>query len=159
MMLSSDWPAVPYRHATTSTRRRRRGAAGHGAVRARTALAVELGVPLYSASKVETLRPFRAAAPPIGGVVEGKLAGPARGWGSRVPEWTLPSLPCSTAMEDASKRDVVDRRSGPGRLRHARTLNSRPTRSAEVAAGRASGAPVRVWQNGRLYPSGQDPLA
>lgn len=111
-MLSSDWPAVPYRHATA--RRLVAVVAGPPAM-APTGLApqlaVELGVPLYSASKVETLAALfeLLRSSPIGGVVEGKLAGPELRMGLARAGVDPAVAPVFDAMEDASKRDVVDR--------------------------------------------------
>lgn len=111
-MLSPDWPAVPYRHPVA--RRLVAVVAGLPAM-APTGLApqlaVELGVPLYSTSKVgppavlfELLR-----SSSIGGVVEGKLAGPELRMGLARAGVDPAVAPVFEAMEDASKRDVVER--------------------------------------------------
>lgn len=111
-MLSSDWPAVPYRHRIA--RRLVAVVMGPPAM-APTGLApqlaVELGVPLYSASKVGTpavlFELLRNSS--IGGVVEGKLAGPELRMGLARAGVDPAVAPVFEAMEDASKRDVVDR--------------------------------------------------
>lgn len=111
-MLSSDWPAVPYRHP--SARRLVAVVAGPPAM-APTGLApqlaVELGVPLYSTSKVATpavlFELLRSSS--VGGVVEAKLAGPELRMGLARAGVNPAVAPVFAAMEDASKRDVVDR--------------------------------------------------
>ncbi len=111
-MLSSDWPAVPYRHRIA--RRLVAVVTGPPAMAPNglaPQLAVELGVPLFSASKVGTpavlFELLRSSS--IGGVVEGKLAGPELRMGLARAGVDPAVAPVFEAMEDASKRDVVDR--------------------------------------------------
>ena len=109
-MLSSDWPAVPYRHATASTRRRRRGAAGHGAV----------GLAPRAAVEARRAALLRIQGGDAGGLFE-LLRETTPSAGSSRASWPDPSAdgaracrsgpavaPVFDAMEDASKRDVVD---------------------------------------------------
>ena len=110
-MLSSDWPAVPYRHATDvdswPSSRGRRPWRRPGSHRSWPSSSACRSTPH---PRWRRWRPFRAAAqPPIGGVVEGKLAGPELRMGLARAGVDPAVAPVFDAMEDASKRDVVDR--------------------------------------------------
>lgn len=111
-MLASEWPAVPYRHAPP--RRLVAVVAGppaFGPSGLAPQLALELGVPLYSVSKVESTATLfellRSSS--VGGVVEGKVSGPELRMGLARAGVDPAVVPVLEPMEDASKRAVVDR--------------------------------------------------
>jgi ribosomal-protein-alanine N-acetyltransferase len=111
-MLASDWPAVPYRHA--NPRRLVAVVAGPPALGPSglaPQLAVELGVPLYSSSKVESTAALfeLLRVSPIGGIVECKVAGPELRMGLARAGVDPAVVPVFEPMQDASKRDVVER--------------------------------------------------
>ena len=124
---SSDWPAVPYRHA--SVRRLVAVVAGPPAI-APTGLApqlaVELGVPLYSVSKVETpavlFELLRSS--PVGGVVEGQAGRTRTADGARACRGgprRRSRLRAGGGRQQARRRRQGAQ--GSGRLRRARAVN------------------------------------
>jgi ribosomal-protein-alanine N-acetyltransferase len=111
-MLSTDWPGVPYRHP--NARRLVAVVAGPpsmGPTGLAPQLAVELGVPLYSMATVESAPVLfeLLRASPRGGIIEGKVAGPELRMGLARARLDPTVVPVFAPMEDASKRDVVDR--------------------------------------------------
>ncbi|MDV3221626.1 GNAT family N-acetyltransferase [Intrasporangium sp.] len=111
-MLASDWPAVPYRHALP-----RRlvaivaGPPAFGPTGLAPQLALELGVPLYSVSKVpSTAALFELLrSSPVGGVIEGKVSGPELRMGLARAGVEPAVVPVFEPMEVASKRVVVEK--------------------------------------------------
>ncbi|MGW5238715.1 GNAT family N-acetyltransferase [Monashia sp. NPDC004114] len=109
-MLSSDWPAAPYQtHGHKRIACVVKGAPGYGSFGLARALALELGLPLYSAATVpepatlfELLR-----SSPIGGVVECRLTGPELRMGLARAAFDPTSVPVFDSETDVSKRDVT----------------------------------------------------
>ncbi|MFC7596877.1 GNAT family N-acetyltransferase [Terrabacter sp. GCM10028922] len=109
-MLSTDWPAVPYRpHGHRRIACVVSGAGAYGGTSLAVAVAAELGVPLYSSSTVaspatlfELLR-----ASPVGGVVECRLTGPELRMGLARAGFDPSTVPVLEAAFDVSKREVV----------------------------------------------------
>lgn len=112
-MLSTDWPAVPYR-----AHNHRRiacvvsavgGYGGYGGTSLATALAAELGIPLYSSSTVEsptTLFELLRASP-VGGVVECRTTGPELRMGLARAGFDASVVPVLEAAYDVSRAEVV----------------------------------------------------
>ncbi|GAA6526467.1 GNAT family N-acetyltransferase [Intrasporangium sp. DVR] len=111
-MLASAWPAAPYRHEPM--RRVAAVVAGPPALDSRglaAQLAVELAVPLFSASTVTTTSTLfeLLRASPVGGVIEAKVAGPELRMGLARAGLDPVAVPVFGPMPDASKREVVER--------------------------------------------------
>lgn len=110
-LLSTDWPSVVYRHQ--SPRRLAAvvvGPAALGPTGLAVQLATELGVPLYSSRVVESTAVLfeLLRASPCGGVVEARVGGPELRMGLARAAFDPAAVPVFEAMEDASKRDVVE---------------------------------------------------
>ncbi len=109
-MLASDWPAAPYQtHGHTRIACVVKGVRGYSTFGLAGALALELGLPLFSAATVpepatlfELLR-----SSPIGGVVECKLSGPELRMGLARAGFDPTSVPVFDTEADVSKRDVT----------------------------------------------------
>jgi ribosomal-protein-alanine N-acetyltransferase len=109
-MLASDWPAVPYQ--AQAPRRMAcvvKGAPSPGGNGLAGALAVELGLPLYSSATVadpatlfELLR-----TSPVGGVVECRLAPPNLRLGLARARFDPAAVPVFDASEDLTRREVT----------------------------------------------------
>jgi len=109
-LLSSDWPAVPYRpHGHRRVACVVNGAPGHGGTSLGAALAAELGVPLYSSSSVEspaTLFELLRVSP-VGGVVECRVPGPELRMGLARAGFDPSGVPVLEPTFDVPKREVV----------------------------------------------------
>lgn len=113
-MLSSDWPAVPYRphgHRRIACVVTGPGGAGsgYGGTSLGAAVAAELGVPLFSATAVESPSALfeLLRCSPVGGVVEGRLSGPELRTGLARAGYEPSGVPVLDHAVDVPRRDVV----------------------------------------------------
>lgn len=108
-MLSTSWPAAPYRHEG----HHRMAVVVNGApsldfAGLATHLAVELGLPLYSSQVVSPATLFELLREsPIGGVVEGKFNPAELRMGLARARFDPAQVPVLPAARDVSKRDVT----------------------------------------------------
>ena len=109
-MLSTDWPAVPYRpHGHRRIACVVSGVTGYGGTSLGAAIAAELGIPLYSSSTVEspaTLFELLRASP-VGGVVECRVSGPELRMGLARAGFDPSAVPVLDAAYDVPKQEVV----------------------------------------------------
>ena len=109
-MLSTDWPAVPYRpHGHRRIACVVSGVTGYGGTSLGAAIAAELGIPLYSSSTVEspaTLFELLRASP-VGGVVECRVSGPELRMGLARAGFDPSAVPVLEAAYDVPKQEVV----------------------------------------------------
>jgi [ribosomal protein S5]-alanine N-acetyltransferase len=111
-MLASDWPAAPYRpHGHRRVACIVTGAAAYGGTTLAAALALELEVPLYSASTVpETPTLFELLrSSPVGGVVECRASGPELRMGLARAGFDPSVVPVLDTAVDVPKAEVVRR--------------------------------------------------
>ncbi len=117
-LLSTDWPAVPYRphgHRRLACVVNGSGGTGgygaYGGTSLAAAVAAELGVPLYSSTVVEsTAMLFELLrASPVGGVVECRLTGPELRMGLARAGFEPSGVPVLEGATDVSKQEVVRR--------------------------------------------------
>jgi ribosomal-protein-alanine N-acetyltransferase len=111
-LLSTDWPSVPYRahgHRRLACVVSGASIPGHGGTSLAAAIAVELGIPLFSSSVVpdpatlfELLR-----LSPVGGVLECRLRGPELRTGLARAGFQPSGVPVIERGGDVSRRDVV----------------------------------------------------
>jgi ribosomal-protein-alanine N-acetyltransferase len=113
-LLSSDWPAVPYRpHGHRRTACVVTGPSGPGygyaGVSLAAAVAAELGIPLFSASVVDSTAALfeLLRASPVGGVVECRLSGPELRMGLARAGYEPSGVPVLDNAVDVPRREVV----------------------------------------------------
>jgi RimJ/RimL family protein N-acetyltransferase len=125
--LSTDWPAVPYRphgHRRIACVVSGSGSTAFGAyggTSLASAVAAELGIPLYSASMVESTATLfeLLRVSPVGGVVECRLTGPELRMGLARAGFEPSRVPVLEGATDVSRREVV-RHALAVRAAHAR---------------------------------------
>jgi ribosomal-protein-alanine N-acetyltransferase len=109
-MLASDWPAAPYQtHGHKRIACVVKGVTGYGSFGLAGALALELGLPLFSSvtvSEPATLFELLRSSP-VGGVVECRLSGPELRMGLARAGFDPSSVPIFDSETDVSKRDVT----------------------------------------------------
>ena len=150
-MLSTDWPAVPYRahgHRRIACVVTGPGAPGYGGTGPAAAVAAELGIPLYSAGVVDgTATLFELLrSSPVGGVVECRLTAPELRMGLARAGFEPTSVPvldgCARPLQAGGRAPGASGSARPspdpaGRHTHARRrgrVGSTPSGLAEWSA-------------------------